>query len=145
MYHPPHSLQLAHVPRFIWTLPKQNFLQKPLPHLSINGFPREELGKAHFMCHPPLLVWPRWGWGSRGCSADLQLCAESRKPKEKRSGSSQGFFLSSHKASPSCSKFLMTTFHLKSSLALKEANFDSTASQDNLARKYSEFNILFFF
>lgn len=40
----------------------------------------------------------------------------------------------------------MTTFYLKSSLALKEANFDSTVSQDNLARKYSdEFNIHFFF
>lgn len=41
-------------------------------------------------------------------------------------------------ASASCSKFLMTTFHLKSSLALREANIDSSVSQDNLARKYSD-------
>lgn len=64
----------------------------------------------------------------------------------KCTGSGQGCFLSSFKASASGSKFLMTTSHLKSSLALKEANFDSTASQDNLARKLSdEFSILFFF
>lgn len=61
-------------------------------------------------------------------------------------GSGQGFFLSSFKAPASCSKFLMTTFHLKSSSALKEASFDSTVSQDNLARKQSdEFSILYSF
>lgn len=32
----------------------------------------------------------------------------------------------------------MTTFHLNLSLALKEANFNSTVSQDNLARKKSD-------
>lgn len=65
---------------------------------------------------------------------------------EKCSGSGQGFLLSSRKAAASCSKFLMITFHLKSSLALKEANFDSTVSHDNLVRMYSdEFSFFFFF
>lgn len=106
--------------------------------------PEKSQGKLPSYATPLCLCGPDAG-GAPG-AADFQLCAESRKPMEKCSGSGQGFFLSSHKASASCSKFLMTTFHLKSSLALKEANFDSTVSQDNLARKYSdEFNILFFF
>lgn len=101
--------------------------------------------KRFFICQPPLCLCGPDGCGAPG-AADFQLCAKSRKPMEKGSGSGQRFFLSSRKASASCSKFLMTTFHLKSSLALKEANFDSTVSQDNLARKYSdEFNILFSF
>lgn len=40
--------------RFTWALCKQNLLQKSLLHLSINRLPREESGKAHFICH---LLW----------------------------------------------------------------------------------------
>lgn len=55
----------------------------------------------------------------------------------------QGFFLYSIKASASCSKFLMTTYHLKLSCFLKVTIFNSTISQDNLARKSDELNLVF--
>lgn len=115
----------THAQRFTCALHKQNLLQKSLPHLS-TVFP----AKAHFVCCPL-----RLRGHDAGGSTDFQLCVESRKPTGKYIDSGQGFFLSSFKAPASCSKFLMTTYHLKSSLALKEAKFDSAGSQDNLARK----------
>lgn len=80
----PHPLGSWHMcSRFTWALCKQNFLQKSLPHLSTNGFPREETGKTHFICYTLFGCVAMIEVGLLCLSADFQLCAKSRKPMEK--------------------------------------------------------------
>lgn len=115
-----------------------------LPFVSQHFFPKRQ---KRLLSYASLRLCGHAVMGVLGGRAFLQAASwvlKAGSPWEVP-GSSLGFFLSSVKASASCSKFLITTFHLKSPLVLKEANFNSTVSQDNLARKQSDdFKFLYF-
>lgn len=129
------SWQLAHGPKDLLGLYiNRTFCGNLCPTCPPMVFAEKSQGKLT-LCTTPFGCLAMMGVELLGLFCRFSACAESRKPMGKYADSGQGFFLSSFKASASCSKFLMTAFHLKAPLALKEANFNSTVSQDNLTRK----------
>lgn len=141
----PHLCSWHVCPDLLGLYTHRTFCSNLCPTCPSMGFPEKSQGKLTSRATPFACV-ALMGVGLLGLFCSFPAVRWEQEAREKCFSSGQGFLLSSHKASASCSKFLMNAFHLKSSLALKEANFDSTVSQDNLARKYpDEFSFFFFF